>query len=213
MNRIALWILFFVVIGLIIWGTVEGIKKGAKTTGLLKVPVTAQDWQKGATSSDIVLVEYSDFQCPACAAFEPVIKEIVAEFPKLTFVYRHFPLIMIHQNADLAAGASEAAGNQGKFWEMHDLLFEKQKDWEFATTSQIFSDYAATLQLDIEKFNTDITSTETRKKINEMYRGGVQAGVSGTPTFFLNGKQISPKSVDQFKQLIINAIATTTVSQ
>ncbi len=213
MNRIALWILFFAVIGLIIWGTVEGIKKGAKTAGVLSIPVTAQDWQKGATSSDIVLVEYSDFQCPACAAFEPVVKEITTEFPQITFVYRHFPLIMIHQNADLAAGAAEAAGNQGKFWEMHDLLFEKQKEWEFSTTSKIFSDYAATLKLDVEKFNTDITSAETRKKINDVYRGGVQSGVNATPTFFLNGKQVSPRSVDQFKQLIKDALATTTVSQ
>lgn len=214
MKRFTVWIVFFAVIALLVWGVVAGSKKDKIVVGALSVPVSASDWSRGATSTaKVTLVEYSDLQCPACAAYEPIVKKLVTNYPNdLKLVYRHFPLITIHVNADYAAGAAEAAGNQGKFWEMHDLLFEKQLEWETSTDPKIFSDYAATLGLDVEKFAADIASSVTRKKINESYRSGIQSGVQGTPTFFLDGKMItSPHSEEEFNELIKNAIASSTV--
>lgn len=217
MKRFTLWILFIAVIGLIVWGIVVSASKNKATNGVLAVPVSAADWVTGSTTTaKMVLVEYSDLQCPACAAYEPIVKAVIKEFPNdLAFVYRHFPLITIHRNADYAAGAAEAAGKQGKFWEMHDLLFEKQRDWENDPDAlKLFSEYAKTLGLDVELFKTDTISIETRQKINESYRGGIRAGVKGTPTFFLNGKMIqSPRSEEEFKTLIKNGLASSTVSQ
>ncbi|MEK7508222.1 MAG: thioredoxin domain-containing protein, partial [Patescibacteria group bacterium] len=93
---------------------------------------TANAWMKGNPSALVTLVEYSDFQCPACGSYYPIVKRIMAEFgDRINLTYRHFPLRRIHESADLAARASEAAGNQGKFWEMHDMLFENQARWTF----------------------------------------------------------------------------------
>lgn len=216
MKRFTLWIVFFAVIGLLVWGMVALVENSTVAQGTLSKPVTAADWTKGATTSKAVLVEYSDFQCPACASYEPLVKTMLATFPNdLTFVYRHFPLITIHRNADYAAGAAEAAGIQGKFWEMHDLLFEKQSEWDNKENAlSIFAEYAVSLGLDKEKFESDTISIQTRQKINDAYRSGTQSGVKGTPTFFLNGKMIqSPRSEEEFKQIIQNAIASSTVSQ
>lgn len=214
MNRIILWISFIAVIGLIVWAIVAGVKNSGET-GTLRIPVGEGEWVRGATTSKAVLVEYSDFQCPACAAYEPLLQKLLSEFPNdLTLVYRHFPLITIHRNADLAAGASEVAGHHGKFWEMHDLLFEKQTEWANSSdAAKLFADYAASIGIVEEDFIGEITSTEVRQKINAAYRGGIQSGVKATPTFFLNGVRIEPKTEDQFRELIKNAISTTTVSQ
>lgn len=214
MKRIGLWTGFIAVIALLVWGVASSVNTDKIVEGGLSIPVSEADWTKGATSSKVVLLEYSDFQCPACASYEPLVKQLRADFAAdLTFVYRHFPLLM-HRNADIASGAAEAAGKQGKFWEMHDLLFEKQTEWQDADkVLTVFSEYAKTLNLDIEKFEQDAVSDEVRKKVNEQYKGGIQAGVKGTPTFFLNGKLINPKSEAQFRQLIQDVLSTTTVSQ
>lgn len=216
MKRITLWIVFIAVIALIIWGVTVSASGNKAADGVLSEPISASDWAIGSSTASMVLVEYSDLQCPACAAYEPIVKAVIKEFPNdLVFVYRHFPLITIHRNADYASGAAEAAGKQGKFWEMHDLLFEKQRDWENDPEAlKIFSEYAKTLELDLDSFNKDIISIETRQKINDHYRSGVRSGVKGTPTFFLNGKMIqSPRSEEEFKTLIKNGIASSTVSQ
>jgi protein-disulfide isomerase len=215
MKRITLWIAFFAIIGLLVWGIAVASKKNKVVEGVLGLPVSTADWSIGSSTAKAVLVEYADLQCPACAAYNPMVKRVVEAFPNdLQLVYRHFPLITIHMNADYAAGAAEAAGKQGKFWEMHDLLFDKQADWERSPEAlKLFADYATSLGLDVKKFNSDVVSMETRKKINDSYRSGVQAGVKGTPTFFLNGKMIeNPRSEEEFKDIIKNAIASTTVS-
>ena len=156
-----------------------------------------------------VLVEFSDFQCPACGMYYPVVKQLKSEFgDKLKVVYKHFPLRTIHKNADLAARSSEVALIQGKFWEMHDLIFENQKDWaDSGKALSIFTDYALSLGLDQEKFLADINLNSVFDKVNSDYQEGIQLKVNGTPTFFLNGKKITnPKSYDEFKQLIEIAI-------
>ncbi len=217
MKRIITWIGFLLVIGLLVWGVAVASKKDrVKVDGQLTVPVTTTDWSVGPADAKVTLLEYADFQCPACAAYHPLVKRTLEAFPKdVRFVYRHFPLITIHMNADYAAGAAQAAGKQGKFWEMHDLLFEKQGDWENSPESlKLFANYATSLGLDVKKFNDDVISMETRKAINDSYRGGVQSGVKGTPTFFINGKIIqTPRSEEDFKTTIQNAIASSTVSQ
>lgn len=215
MKRIILWIVFFAVIGLLVWGIAAASKKNQVVEGVLGLPVSTADWSMGSSTAKAVLVEYADLQCPACAAYNPIVKRVVEAFPNdLQLVYRHFPLITIHMNADYAAGAAEAAGKQGKFWEMHDLLFDKQTEWERSPEAlKLFADYATSLGLDVKKFNNEVVSMETRKKINDQYKSAVQSGVKGTPTFFLNGKMIeNPRSEEEFKDIIKNAIASSTVS-
>lgn len=168
------------------------------------------DWIKGAPLKDtkVTLIEYSDFQCPACGAYYPIVKQLSQEFKNLSVVYRHFPLAQ-HANARPAAQAAEAAGQQGKFWEMHDLLFGNQNAWSDSNTAeQIFIAYAQSLELDMEKFKTDFNSAETKNKIEADYQSGASE-IDGTPTFFLNDKKIqNPQSYEDFRSIIQQAGGT-----
>ena len=145
-----------------------------------------------AASSTVVVMEYSDFQCPACKSYYPVVRQIVTEFEdQITFVYRHFPLTTIHPNAEFAARAAEAASKQGKFWEMHDLLFEKQNEWSSASDiASIFDSYATLLGLDVEQFDKDFRSGEVKDLVKAERAHAIKSGLQGTPTFFVNGEQI-----------------------
>ena len=174
-------------------------------SGNLTEPVNSSDWIRGSKDAKVVLVEYSDFQCPACDYFYSQVKQLEKDFDgKIAVVYRYFPLEQVHKNARLSARAAEAAGRQGKFWEMHDLLFENQNAWaESSNAIQAFDSYAQSLGLDMNKFNRDINSSDIDVKINNDYQSGVNSGVQGTPTFFINGKQIeNPQSYDAFKSII-----------
>jgi len=160
-------------------------------------------------SSTVVLMEYSDFQCPACRSYYPLMRQLTQEFgDKITFVYRHFPLSSIHQNAEFAARASEAAAKQGKFWEMHDLLFEKQNEWAKVTNLEpLFISYATLLGLDTEQFKIDWRSKEIKNLVITYRAHAVKAGLQGTPTFFLAGEKIvNPNSIDEFRLLIKKAL-------
>lgn len=173
-----------------------------------EVTVTEQDHIRGAVAGKVTLVEFGDFQCPACAAYEPIVREVTAaNADSLKVVFKHFPLVQIHSNALLSAKASEAAGLQGKFWEMHDMLYDKQGEWANNLNSRdIFNGYAQTLGLDMKKFAEDIDSQQVRDKILSEYREGVSLGVQGTPTFFVNGKKIeNPGSVEEFNRIIREA--------
>lgn len=165
------------------------------------------DWIKGAplTETKVILTEYSDFQCPACAAYYPMIKKLGQEFKNLSIVYRHFPLPQ-HANAATAAQAAESAGRQGKFWEMHDLLFENQNAWSGSSSAkELFIAYAQSLSLDLEKFKIDFDAPEIKTKIQTDYQSGA-AEIDGTPTFFLNNKKIeNPRSYDEFRNIIQQA--------
>jgi len=171
--------------------------------------ITSVDQIKGSPNALATLIEYSDFQCPACGAYYPILKQLNQEFSdRLRFIYRHFPLRQIHQNAELAARAAEAAGKQEKFWEMHDLLLENQKEWSEKTKAEdVFINYAQSFNLDIERFKNDIDSKEVKVKTKNDYQGGVNLGVNATPTFFLNGQKLqNPGSYDEFKKVIQEAI-------
>lgn len=162
------------------------------------------DWISGAPLKDakITLIEYSDFQCPACLAYYPMVKQLGQEFKNLTIVYRYFPLSQ-HANAWPSAQAAEAAGQQGKFWEMHNMLFDNQNTWANSTAPEaIFNAYAQALGLNMEKFKTDFSSAETKTKIQAAYQSGASE-VDGTPTFFLNDKKIqNPQNYAEFRSII-----------
>ncbi|MBI2012365.1 DsbA family protein [Candidatus Curtissbacteria bacterium] len=141
---------------------------------------------KGDPNAPVKIVEFADFQCPACATAHPIIKKVVEEnAEKSYFVFRHYPL-SIHKNAKLAAQACEAAGEQGKFWEMHDLLFENQNQWSQASgAKEMFENYAGQLNLDLVKFKSDFD--EGIGLIEQDFADGNRVGVDSTPTFFING--------------------------
>lgn len=180
------------------------LKNGQNNQPSLSVnAIVASDQIKGNPEAKTVLMEYSDFQCPACGAYSPIVKQIVEESKdKIVFAYRHFPLSQ-HRNAEAAALAAEAAGKQNKFWEIHDLIFEKQADWsESRNAEELFIKYAAELNLNIGQFKNDLILKEIKDKVKNDLRSGEEAGVNATPTFFLNGKKIAPRSYEEFKQLI-----------
>jgi protein-disulfide isomerase len=153
----------------------------------LVVPVDpARDHVRGALGAPVILVEYEDFECPYCRRAAPVIRELLARHDgDLRFVSRHLPLPDVHPNAALAAVAAEAAGAQGKFWEMHDLLFERQDHLLLAD----FVRYAGELGLDVAVFEADLNDMRFADRVAEDVAGAEVAGVAGTPTFFVNGRR------------------------
>lgn len=176
----------------------------------LSIPVNDSDWYVGGKDASVVLVEYSDFQCPACGAYFPVVKGLEEAYgDKLKVVYRNYPLTTLHPNAQLAAQAAEAAGIQGKFFLMHDLLFGNQKTWSTeADPTGTFISYATSIGLDVEKFKTDLTSNAVVNEVRNDVNGGDASKVDSTPTFFLNGVQITknPQGLEPFKALIDAAL-------
>ena len=155
------------------------------------------------TSQGIKFLEYGDFQCPACAAYNPILMTLKEEYAgKIEFAYKHFPLKQ-HKNAEPSAYAAEAARNQGKFWEMDILLFSGQNEWANSEKPlEIFKKYAQSLDLNIDTFVADYNSSEIKKKVSSEYAEGVGLGVNSTPTFFINGKKINnPGSYEEFKSI------------
>lgn len=165
----------------------------------------------GAGTDGVTLVEFGDFQCPACRSYYPVVKQVKEKYgDRIKFQFRHFPLVQIHQNAMVAHRAAEAAGRQGKFWEMHDLLYERQQGWDTSNNpTSIMEDYAAELGLNIDKFKADFASESVNNAISADIKAGQELGASSTPTFAINGVKIEklPTDVAGFSQLIDQAIA------
>lgn len=151
---------------------------------------------KGPANAPVQLEEFGDFECPPCGMFHPVLEEMVAEFPKeLRVTFRHFPLPN-HQHALRAASSAEAAGLQGKFWQMHKLLYEHQKEWKEAfDVKSVFDGYAAQIGLDVDRFNRDVGSAQVQQRVVMDSRRGQSMGVNGTPTVFLNGREIPFESL------------------
>jgi protein-disulfide isomerase len=151
----------------------------------LAAPVQPTDHSHGPHHAAVTLVEYGDFECPNCKAAAPAVKLMLSHFSgKLRFVFRHFPLEEVHPHALHAALAAEAAGGQGKFWQMHDLLFENQNHLK----ANNLRSYAQHLELDMVRFDADMADELYLQRIREQIEGGSRSGVRATPTFFLNGK-------------------------
>lgn len=169
--------------------------------------VTITDHIKGPENAAVTLTEYSDFQCPACGAFEPVVAELLQKYSdKIKFEYKHYPL-PIHTFAQQAAAASEAAAQQDKFFEYHDKLFANQQTWSTSQTPQtFFVQYAEELGLDVEKFKRHQKSAIIRDAIKTDFKEAQDLGLTGTPTFFLNGQKMEMESYEDFVAQITAAV-------
>lgn len=200
-------------LGLIVWGLGKAMDKQNGNVKLgAPAAVSAADHVEGPSDAPVTLIEYSDFQCPACEMYYPVVEKLVSEEPKLVrLVYRHFPLPQ-HANAPLAAQAAEAAALQGRFWEMYRLLFSKHTEWtESPDPHSIFIGYAKSLGLDMAAFKADIDATSTKAVVTADQAEGIGLGIDSTPTFFVNGSAIvNPQSYEAFKALIEEAAASGT---
>jgi protein-disulfide isomerase len=156
------------------------------TDGKLTPPVSDKDHAVGPDDAPITLVEYGDYECPYCGMAHPIVKSVQRALgEQLRFVFRNFPLAEAHPHARLAAQAAEAAGAQGRFWEMHDMLFENQTALE---PGDIVG-YAKSIGLDVTRFERDLEAGTFMKKVRDDFRNGVRSGVNGTPTFFVNGER------------------------
>jgi protein-disulfide isomerase len=150
----------------------------------LAIPVSAVDHAIGPEHSPITVVEYGDFECPTCKQAAPAVKLVLERFGgRVRFVFRHFPVESAHPHAMHAAQAAEAAGGQGKFWQMHDLLFENQRHLKMAN----LRGYAERLDLDMPRFIAEMDDEIYLQRVREQMQGGTQSHVRGTPTFFING--------------------------
>lgn len=171
------------------------------------------DHLRYSPDATITIVEYDDFQCPACQAYYPVVERVLAAASStVRLVFREFPLPQ-HADAIPAAKAAEAAGNQDQFWGMYDLLYSNGSDWDnlsVASTTSVFESYAQKLGLNMTQFITDMNSTTTAQKIQDSINAGIKSGINATPTFFINGQHIvNPTSYDEFIQDIQNIASTT----
>lgn len=206
-TRIMVWTVLVLTVGVLGFAI---FRFGGGRSSLNLPAVTAEDHAVGKAAAPVTLIEYSDFQCPACASYHPLVKQLIKELSTSTlrFVARNFPLPM-HENADEAARAAEAAGKQNKYWEMHDLLFDRQSFWESeAKPDQKFLGYAELLGLNTTTFMTDYNSDAVKSRIQREVSAGEAAGVDRTPLFFLNGERLEdlPTSYEAFKKLITDAV-------
>jgi protein-disulfide isomerase len=152
----------------------------------LTIPVSPDDHVQGPANAPVTWVEYGDYECPGCGSAYPMVKVIQKRLgAKLRFVFRNMPLNEIHPDAERAAEAAEAAGAQGKFWEMHDALYEHQEQ----LGPELASILAKRLHLDIARFEQDLDSRRFRDRVKRDFMGGVRSGVNGTPTFFIDGER------------------------
>jgi protein-disulfide isomerase len=172
--------------------------------------IKATEHKQGEGNKGVTLIEYGDFECPACAAYYPLVKQVKEKYKDdITFQFRHFPLVQIHRNAMAAHRAAEAAGKQGKFFEMHDMLYERQQAWKSDTNATAtFEGYAKELGLDVEQFKREAASGEINDIINADIKEGQAVDATSTPTFVINGKKIeNPRDLEGFFKLIDDAIA------
>ena len=145
-----------------------------------------RDHVRGDPDAPVELVEYGDYECPYCGLAHPIVQELERRIGQLfKFAFRHFPLAQVHPHARNAAYAAEAAGMQGRFWEMHDILFDNQQN----LTDRDLLAYAQALGLDIRQFIADMGSQEVAQKVRDDFMSGVRSGVNGTPTFFIDGQR------------------------
>jgi protein-disulfide isomerase len=163
----------------------------------------------GNANAPVTLEEFGDFECPPCGMVHPILKSLAAEFGpnRLRIIFREFPLVPAHAHALAAARAAEAAGLQGKFWEMHDAIYEHQKDWHEAfDVRPIFEGYGKTIGLDVEQLQRDSTSESVERRIFLDGKRGHSLNVQGTPTVFMNGREVPFQSLEPTKlRELINA--------
>lgn len=166
--------------------------------------ITNGNYLQASTSAKVTVVEFGDYECPACGAYHPFVKQLLTDFAgKLNYVFRNYPLSQ-HLNAPIASQAVEAAGLQGKFWQMHDKIFETQNDWaNLSDPSPLFIGYAKDLGLNVNQFTSDLNSQKVKDKISSDTNDGNTVGITETPTLYLNAEKITLNgSYNQLKNLV-----------
>lgn len=204
MNKITWSIFAAITVGLLAFLVISSNNSETNTNSVAKnADITAiqtasdangniADHTLGNIDSKVILIEYGDYQCPGCASYNPTINEIVEEYKdKILYIFRNYPLpATSHPNAKAAAAAAEAAGIQGKYWEMHTKIYAQQATWEYLTGTErtdYFKGLATEFGLDIDKFVTDMDSAAISSKITYDHTLGEKAGLTATPSFYLNG--------------------------
>jgi len=198
------WIVISLVVVVLFGGAVLlSNQENAQQSAENNVGVEVMTHVKGNPDGAVTLVEYSDLQCPACKSFVPTIDQLMTEFgDNIRFEYKHFPL-PFHANAVQAAVAAEAAGQQGKFFEYHDILFDKQAEWSaVAVPTSLFRQYAESLALDMEQFERQRNASVLQEKVMSDMAEGRELGVRATPTFVLNGEILESADFGTFQRFI-----------
>ncbi|MDP2585887.1 MAG: thioredoxin domain-containing protein [Candidatus Levybacteria bacterium] len=212
MKQIGIWVGVIAIFALTTWGLIAVVNsKGPSSTQAIAPPAISKDDQILGASTQVkaILIEYADFQCPACKNYASLVRQLKQDFgDDLLIAYRFFPLINIHKTAMPSSQAAYAAGKQNKFWEMSDMIHENQENWaDSAKAEDLFTGYAKELNLDITQFTNDYNADSTLKFILDQMNSGISIGINSTPTFFLNGKIIqNPQSYEAFKELIKNEL-------
>src|SRR5262245_12823715 len=176
---------------------------GQSRVARLILPVSDRDHVQGPPDAPAALVEYGDYECPYCGQAYPIVKEVQQRLGRrLRFAFRNFPLSEMHPHAQHAAEAAEAAGAQGKFWRMHDLLYEHQR----ALDDKSLLDYSRRLGLDSARFTSELADHTYMAHVREDFMGGIRSGVNGTPTFFVNGvRHDGPWDADSLTNALMQA--------
>jgi protein-disulfide isomerase len=210
MKRLLPFLLILIVLGGAVGATAWYMKRSAPpaataVAGVPVAPVPVGPTEPGAqpphaegpADAPATLEEFGDFQCPPCGVVHPVLKQMEKEFgPKLRIIFREFPLVPTHAHALAAARAAEAAGLQGKFWPMHDIIYENQKEWkDVFDVRPVFEGYATKVGLDLDGFRGDLSSSKVQDRITEDGKRGRSLNVKGTPTVFLNGREVPFESL------------------
>lgn len=194
---------------ILLFGGVFLLTRGNSSKAVAGVTVSQIDYSRGqrigTDSAKVRVVEFSDLECPACSAVEPYVKKLIATYPnQVQFIYRHFPLPQ-HMHSRVVAALAEAAGQQGKFWEMHDKLFETQSQWSALSENDantFFMDLVKQLGLDENKVRKDMEETATKSNIESDLAEGNRLGINQTPTFFVNGRKLNLKSFDDLNTAV-----------
>jgi len=202
-----------IALGAIILGYLLFRFGGTSPKTIVPLVERADAYVRGSQQAKVTLTEFSDFQCPACRIAQTTVDKIMTEYSgKVKLAFRHFPLDG-HPSAKIGAEAAEAAGKQGRFWEMHDLLYARQSDWGDLTKNlteaqimEIFKNYAKELGLNVDQFTNDVSSNAYSAVIAKDYNDGIASGVNATPTFFVNDKVIKSPNYDDIKQGIEAAL-------
>lgn len=210
LKKVGIWTGAVIIFSLVIWGLILATDKPISQISNSNLPLLREnDIALGKTSAKVVITEYADFQCPACATQYPIVKQVLSEYKdKVLFIYRNFPLPQ-HQNAKPAAYAAYAAYKQGKFAEMEDLLYENQSFWSEKQNAQdIFRQYAGQIGLDINQYDQDFSSEKTKQFVENQKNEAQSLGINSTPTFFINKEQLQNiQGFDSFKKAIENELS------
>lgn len=224
-NSLVVVIVSLLVIVVLLFGLNFILSKQNKNNTEVVTKVGDSRYTIGDPNAKIKLIEYSDFQCPACAQFAKVFPEVFNYIngkygsSTLSFTYKYFPLVSIHRNALFSAYSAEAAKNQGKFWEMHDLLFENQGDWGEALDAKAkIEEYAKNIGLDMAKFISDRDNDVTKDTVNRALIEATKLELDHTPTIYINGEEIknlslSAKDIEKIIEDKLNGIFATSTNK